>query len=1124
MNDAPSLSQLVEDSVTLAHEWLDKTDDGAEATDAASRQLAGLMQDPEGVNFTMDFVDRVARPDDDAVAARELRKMPTGPAFLGPINRGMLSLGSLAGRIAPGIVMPLARARMRQMVGHLVLDADGDSLNKLLDDANEKNVQLNLNLLGEAVLGNAEAQDRARRTAELIENPRVTYVSVKASSLCAQLNHFDEDGSVERLKDQLRPLYRLARDASPRTFINLDMEEYKDLDLTLRLFKELLSEEEFLDYEAGIVLQAYLPDSVSAMKEIQEFARQRKAKGGAPIKVRIVKGANLSMERVDAETHGWEQTVYATKDEVDANYLRLLDMVLDEEYADILRIGVASHNLYTLAMAYHLASSRGVMRQVDAEMLQGMSPDQADLVHEAFGSLILYTPVVRAEDFDVAVSYLVRRLEENASSQNFIHALFAENEMDDQERRFRRAVEDAASVSDSPRRTQNRSTEEGRATRRGVFTNEPDTDPALEPNRRWALEALADTPGEIESPEVTDVAEVDAAVDKARQAHKAWAELSGDERADVIETIADELAKQRKKLLTVMAHEAGKTIEQSDPEVSEAIDFAAYYAQSARQLDERFTPHELVAVIPPWNFPVAIPVGGMLTGLAAGSAVIIKPAPQVVRCAEIAVEAIHRGLARHDINPDILQLVRADEGDAGKKLITSADSVILTGASETAALFRSWDPTMKINAETSGKNAIIVTPAADPDLAAEDVMNSAFGHSGQKCSASSLVILVGSMGESDRFRNQLLDAIDTLVVGRGTDISTTMNGLIEPPAEKLQRGLTTLDDDETWLIEPRQLDEEGTLWTPGVRDNVQPGSWYHTHECFGPVLGIMHAKDLDEAIDWQNSTGFGLTGGIHSLDDDEIAHWIERVEVGNAYVNRGITGAIVQRQSFGGWKDSAIGTGAKAGGPNYVAQQGSWEDGELKPQNVSLEPRIARELLSVAALLNEEDAEWLTRAAELDAIAWRSEFGVEHDRTALASERNIFRYRPLLDRLMVRLGHGFELKDLLRLHLGSILTGTELEISAPAAVEVVVPEFMEITVEDDLKYSQKIAERSGVRVRYLGDVPDMAYQAAVDSGSVIIDTPVLADGRRELLHMLLEQAVSVTSHRFGVLRNVGHMG
>ncbi|MDR7329825.1 bifunctional proline dehydrogenase/L-glutamate gamma-semialdehyde dehydrogenase [Corynebacterium guangdongense] len=1124
------LVDLEERILARAGQWLQATEDAASASDDArnSELLAELLRHPDGVAFTMDFVDRVARPEDNRVAAAEMRKMTEAPAFLGLLNRAMFSLGSAVSKLAPDVVMPLARGRLRQMVSHLIFDSGGSNLDTLLDKAADRGVQLNLNLLGEAVLGHAEAESRARRTAELIENPRVTYVSVKASSLCAQLNHWDEDGSVARLKEQLRPLYRKAQ--ANGTFINLDMEEYKDFDVTLRLFMELLMEEEFLDYEAGIVLQAYLPDSVGALDALIDFAHTRVDAGGAPIKVRLVKGANLSMERVDAEIHGWEQTPYATKHEVDANYLRLLDVALRPEHAGALRIGVASHNTYTLAAAHELAVGRGVLDQVDAEMLQGMSPAQSQVIHEAFGTLILYTPVVAREDFDVAVSYLVRRLEENAEPHNFIYALFADDQeaMEAQRERFRRALADAHDVPAEPRRGQDRTQESGRQAPGRGFHNEPDTDPALEVNRDWAVATLAAPGQEVTSPEIADLRLVDDALETARRVQPDWAALSGHERAKVLETVADELADARGELIAVMAHEAGKTIAQSDPEVSEAIDFATYYAASARALEDYqsvFTPHQVTAVIPPWNFPVAIPVGGMLAALAAGSAVIVKPAPQVVACSEVAVAAIHRGLAAHGVDTDLLQLLRADEGEAGKHLITHVDNVILTGGSDTAALFRSWSPRMTLSAETSGKNAIIVTPAADPDLAVADVVDSAFGHAGQKCSAASLLILVGSMGRSERFLNQLVDATRSLHVGPGTDISVRVNGLIEPPGEKLARGLTTLDAGESWLLEPRQLDEEGRFWHPGIRDGVTPGSWFHTHECFGPVLGVMRARDLDEAIAWQNSTGFGLTGGIHSLDDEEIAHWVEQVEVGNAYVNRGITGAIVRRQSFGGWKDSVIGAGAKAGGPNYVAQQGTWTDGELTLRDVTLDPAIERRLRVLERDLPAEDAAWLRRAAESDARAVDAEFGRRHDRSALRSEANVFRYRPLLDPLIVRVGEGWRLRDLHRLILGAQAVGTELEIStAPevhAEVARVAPAAREVS---DTGFARELDAGRGRRIRLLGGAEERVYAAAVRSGSVVLDAPVLAEGRRELLSMLLEQALTVTTHRFGVLRRVGGFG
>lgn len=1137
-SNTEDVDEVTTKAIRRATFWLDQKDPDVEPSEEkATEQLAELVRDPAGVQFTMDFVDRVARPEDNKVAARALRKLQEAPDFLGPLNKGMMNLGSLASIAVPDIVMPLARKRMRQMVGHLVLDAGSHALNQMLDNAEERGQQLNLNLLGEAVLGEAEAIDRTERTLELIKNPRVTYVSVKASNLCSQLNHWDYRGSLERLKDRLRPLYQEAKKRG--VFINLDMEEYHDLHLTVDLFTELISEEEFTDLRAGIVLQAYLPDTYGALSHLTEFALERRDKGGAPIKVRLVKGANLSLEAVDGELHGWPQAPYMSKHEVDANYFRLLDFVLQPEYSDAIRIGVASHNLYTLALAWELAEKRGVEDQVDAEMLQGMSPAQSRAVQQVFGEMILYTPVVRPEDFDEAVSYLVRRLEENSESQNFLYSLFAPDNagpgrltpMQAQEARFQRAVNDRWEVFAGPRRQQDRQDDHGtQAPDHGRFVNEPDTDPALPSNREWGQEAVTRDPGPIEHEEITNPDDVDEAVARAVELGEKWRTHSGAERQKVLEHVGAAIADVRSDLIAVAAHEAGKTIAETDPEISEAIDFAVFYGDSAAALDSytaKFVPRRVTLIVPPWNFPIAIPVGGITAALAAGTAVIIKPAPQVVRCGEVLVKAVRKGLENAGEDPDLVQLVRADEGEAGKHLIShdDVDQVILTGASETAALFRSWKPRLPLSAETSGKNAMIITPTADPDLAVADLYHSAFGHAGQKCSAASLAIFVGPAGSSDRMKNQLVDAVKTLKVGPGTDISTTMNGIIDPPGEKLERGLTQLDKGESWLLEPEQLDEEGHYWTPGIRDNVAPGSWYHTHECFGPVLGIMYADTLEEAVKWQNETGFGLTGGIQSLDDDEIAYWIDNVEVGNAYVNRGITGAIVQRQSFGGWKGSVVGAGAKAGGRNYVAQFGDWEDRVPTPTNGSISPKVARLLRNFLSHFELEDQQWLWRAAESDVKAWREEFSIEHDPTGLTAEANIFRYVPLKEPLKLRVNDGYKLRDVTRLLLGSVVSGVPLEITATREIaeELRAEGIGHVTVRTEEEYTRDIGRESGQRIRALGTIPESHYAAAAHSGSVILDQPVLVDGRRELLPFFREQAVAVTMHRFGIIREVGHI-
>ncbi|WP_459612554.1 proline dehydrogenase family protein [Corynebacterium urogenitale] len=1159
------ISQDVEASVGAAirraEKWLE-----VEETAKSTKQLADMVHDPDGVEFTFAFVDRVARPEDNAVAAREFARianpfMKTAdtPGFMGLLDTFLVTAGSIAAPLMPRIVMPIARAYLRQTVGHLVLDAGSRALDEMLEKAKEDGFRLNLNLLGEAVLGEAEAQRRLDDIVELLKNPHVDYVSVKASSVVSQLNHWDIEGSTQRLKDRLRPLYRQAMKRNPHPFINMDMEEYKDLDLTLKLFTELLDEEEFHDLEAGIVLQAYLPDTFDALQRLAEFAAQRVAKGGAPIKVRLVKGANLSMERVDSEIHDWPQAPYLTKAEVDANYVRLLDWILRPEHADNLRVGVASHNLYHVALAHELSVARGVERQLDIEMLQGMAPAQAEAVRNVVGNLILYTPVVRKENFDVAVSYLVRRLEENGAKQNFLYALFTEESaesdtpgltpMESQEQRFRHSVRDRWTTFAGRRRTQNRLEEEEQKAGcqsgaiPGNFVNEPDTDPVLPANREWARRILApeSDPGPAVSPEVTDVETIDAAVERCKTAGEQWSQKSGAERAELLDRVADALANNRSKLIAAAVFEAGKTIAETDPEVSEAIDFARYYAESARQLDHvrgsEFTPYKTVVVTPPWNFPIAIPVGGCLAALAAGGCVILKPAPQVLRIAEVFVECMREA----GVGEDLLQLVNADEGDAGKRLISHPDveSVILTGASETAKLFRGWKPKMVINAETSGKNAIIVTPAADPDLAVADIYKSAYGHAGQKCSAASLIITVGSIGKSKRFIGQLVDAVKSIKVGPGSDISTWMNGVIEEPGEKLMRGLTQLEKGEKWLVKPEKLNDEGTLWSPGLRDNVQPGSWFHTHECFGPVAGIMHAETLDEAIEWQNSTGYGLTGGIHTIDVEETKYWRERVEVGNAYVERGITGAIVQRQSFGGWKNSAIGNGAKAGGPNYVAQQGRWTEGDINelvsgtlPTHITQLLREIRGLGSPA--LSKADHVWLRRAAESDAHAMSTEFGIEHDKTALVVESNVFRYKPLLEPLRVRVHADASARDILRLKLGAAATGTELDISAAHEVAENFGELgAAMRIISDADFAEEVSTAQSVRVRALGSrgddagaeseggsIPDELYKAAAMSGSVILDQDVLPDGRRELLPMLLEQAVSTTEHRFGYIHGL----
>ncbi len=1095
---------LVEPAIDLVGRWLSRAEEletKRERSQAA--QLDGVVSDEAGVRFAMRFVDRVIRPEDHGVAAEELvalvrdRNGEPLPRFLSPIDKVLLQAGARLAPVLPQVVMPLAVRRMRQIVGHLVVDADPAKMASHLTSRRAEGFRLNVNQLGEAVLGDAEARRRFEKADRLLDNPDVDYVSVKTSSIVSQLNYWAWDDSLARVVAQLRPLFLKARDRG--TFVNLDMEEYHDLELTVAAFRSLLDEPELADIDAGIVLQAYLPDSFPVLQELVAWAENRPG----TIKIRLVKGANLAMEQVEAAIHDWPQAPYRTKAEVDANYKRCLDWVLTPERTRSVRIGLASHNLFDIAWGYLLASERGVADRLELEMLQGMAVPQAKAARETAGDLLLYTPVVAASEFDVAISYLFRRLEENASDANFIRHLFTlrpgSPEFESEAAKFRLAVADRLDVPIGPNRSQNRLTEEPTGDIPEMFTNEPDTDPALAANRRWAAEVVrADRFEPIKTPLLVDSPEERANVGRvmaglADGAVK-WSGRPTAERRAILHAVADELTRRRGDLVNAMIHEADKTLAQADPEVSEAIDFARYYAERINELDQRhglsFEPLGVVTVVPPWNFPVAIPAGGVLAALAAGNTVAFKPAPQTPRCAEIVTECCWAA----GVPDDALQFIRVPDDGLGRHLIEASDTVILTGAYETAELFRSWKPGLRILAETSGKNAIVVTPHADLDLAVADLAYSAFGHAGQKCSAASLGILVGDVYHSERFRRQLVDAVTSLTVGPSTDLSTDMTPTVEAPSGKLLRGLTALDEGEEWLIEPRRIDDGGSaaLWSPGVRLGVTPGSWFHQTECFGPVLGLMAAADLDEALAIQNGTTFGLTGGIHSLDPNEVDTWTERIEVGNAYVNRTITGAIVQRQPFGGWKRSSIGPGAKAGGPNYVAQLGRWVTGP-----------------AAAAESDVGSEAWLSAATASDEHWWSTEFAVEHDPTALFCESNVFRYRPL-ERVAVRVERSdrptaaAELERVLaaarRCGVATVVSDSDTESAAEFAARL-----------------DALAARGVSRIRLIGSCDDGLRTAANSAGVHVADDVVTANGRIELLHYLREQSVSRTLHRYGNL-------
>jgi RHH-type proline utilization regulon transcriptional repressor/proline dehydrogenase/delta 1-pyrroline-5-carboxylate dehydrogenase len=1056
-------------------------------------KLGRLMNDPVGKAFTFAMVDQVFRSRDTKVAARRwrglLRKFGV-PGFMPVTDRILMRVGAWASHVMPGWVMKGVAKRMRSDSSRVILAGEKDPLHRYLLKRESDGFRVNLNHLGEAVLGEGEAANRSSAVLNYLADPAVKYVSIKVSAIFSQINLIAWEDTLREIKSRIRILYQAA--AKVGKFVNLDMEEYRDLGITEAAFRQLLDEVEFQSFSAGIVLQAYLPDSYAIQQELTQWARNRVASGGAPIKIRLVKGANLAMEAVEAELHGWEPAPYPTKADTDANFRRMLEYGCRPENACAVRLGVASHNLFDVALALVLRDLNGVNQQVEIEMLEGMANHQARAVRDKAGGLLLYAPAVQQNDFMSAMAYLVRRLDENTAPENFLREMFAMRpgspEWNQQKDRFVRGWNERTTVSAKSRRDRKdchpvaHTPDETQVDPFDPFQNVPDSDWTQQSIRSELRKSL-----DCWNPETLPaLPELDVMLRTAVAGQLDWEARSAENRAVIVNRAANLMREQRYRAIAALCFDGKKAIVEADGEVSEAIDFARYYARTApwsanlpldreatddRENREQANALGVVAVVSPWNFPYAIPAGGILAALMAGNSVILKPARATLQIAWLLV----RQLWEAGVPREVLHFYPCDN-EQGEALLTDnrIACAILTGSYETARKFQSWRPSLPLLAETSGKNSLVITAQADREQAIKDLVRSAFGHSGQKCSAASLAILEAEVYDDRDFFRQLRDSASSLFVGPATDPRSIVTPLVIAPGSNLLRALTTLDAGEEWLLKPQPIAGDPCLWTPGIKWGVRPDSWFHRTECFGPVLGLMRADSLAQATQFQNATDFGLTAGLHSLDSNEIAYWREHAQAGNLYINRPITGAIVQRQPFGGWKRSCIGPGAKAGGPNYVRSLCQFQD--VKDKNVEVDY----------------------------AAAWTTHFSREHDPSALRSESNVFRYRPCRG-VILRL-NARDQQSISRATIAARITNVPLSISIREE-------------EDDAMFIARLAEltRSAEFFRTI-DVPnDKVLRAVNEVGLNWINAPLLAAGRIELTRWLREQSVSETRHRYGQL-------
>ena len=1115
------------------------------------KKFASLVQTPEYKTFLSKMLDESSQIRNNSKLNKRVRQIIREygiPDFFSPGDRFLIRLYMAGGYLFPSIAMPIFKSKLRSETDKIIISEERPRLTQHLAGRWQNNIGQNVNLLGEVVLGDSEARHRYEHYLEALEMPDVNYISIKLSGIYAQIKSLSYEQNKRELIEMVSAIYRKAMQQTYTNhegkqtykFVNLDMEEYKDMELTYDVFIETLSLPEFKNYSAGIVVQAYLPDAESNFNRLLTFSKKRAAEGGAPIKMRLVKGCNLQMESIISSMRGWENPILHTKIEVDANYMHILDLALKPENTKVLHIGVASHNFFTIAYAHLLCEQNAVTEGVTFEMLEGMANHLPRVMRQLQKNIILYTPVVKAEHFLNAVSYLVRRLDENTGKENFLTYTFNLKLDSDKWLFLKEQFEEAYLLTDTvntkPYRTQNRMNPQSSVIPleerlKEPFANEPDTDLDLPWNREWALTVLNKwktevnatnfvVPVQIGDKEVltmnkrtyTDRSrenqvvvceanlstqeQIEEILATAESDASGWRKTTLDQRKKILFQVAENIAAKRGDLIGCMAAVTSKTFTEGDVEVSEAIDFCRFYPTSMAAFDElktvSYQPKGIVLVIPPWNFPLAIPVGGTVAALAGGNTVLLKPATVALPVAwEFAQCFWDAGVPK-----DALQVVCPAERQSLNWLSAhqSVKHIILTGGTDTAFRLLENAPRTPLSAETGGKNAMILTVNGDQDRAILNVVSSAFSNAGQKCSACSLLLVERSTYEDAIFQSKLRDAVLSLRTGGVWDPMNYVGPMIDHKNEKLQYAIDHLEPGESWLVAPEFIDKEGYILKPCVKWGVKPGSYTFRNELFAPLLSVVCIDSLEQGIEYANSSEYGLTAGLQSLNKAERELWKNKIEAGNLYINRGITGAIVRRQPFGGMKRSAFGGGIKAGGPNYVASF-------LRFKNAT-----AYDIKDVEANYRQ---------------AWNNVFSKEEDVSHIYGEENTFRYLPL-NSMALRIADADTLNDALLVMLAANQTKTKLTVSLSdkhhqlEVIKAKVASFhgMSLRLESEEDFINTMSTYERVRA-CSESLSDAVYQKAAELGLCIIDSAPLAEGRIELLHYLKEQSISFEYHRYG---------
>ncbi|MGI8392541.1 aldehyde dehydrogenase family protein [Leucobacter sp. W1038] len=1223
--------------------------------------LEGVRRDPGGFAFTRGLLETIVGSADPFAAALGLREASRNlPPSLPARDRLAMRAGGIASLGLPWAVLPIARRWLRERVSPLVLAAkipgdEGADLGADTADAPERrpekkpekrarksdlgeaiasNREAGLTtvvaLRGDDVLGPAGVETAIHRLKLLASLPEVTHLAIDPARVLAGGSDWSVDRDAQLAALALRPVLEAA--TAHDTTVSLTPTGYRGALLAPEILVRALTAAACDGLRAGVTLLAELPESRGIAERLIRFAHLRAKDGGAPLEVTVDIAGISGREQIASLGTGLAVPTLGGRVAQEAQWLRLMDLLLGASASGALRVVAASEDPHLLAAALELAERRGGAYTIELQLRAGTADGFARALSAAGHRVRVHLPFIPPKEFAGALGTLIALAAEAADTESTLARLAALVEgasdpvdpledgrdgvhpararglaaLEAERESLRQALELASEPFPASQRTQRRDREwdpserdsalfyrppadterfdtggltaavlgltrgstgriilepAGPSLRLPVisesgFANEPDTDATRPENREWVRRLLAQARDERTAQLGDDTpydAEVDpeAIIDHALAAGEAWRAQRPADRATRVRRLALGTVAARDRLVVALASESGAPAPVIDAEINGAVDAARYLGQLTAGLGAvrgaEFQPDPLALVVAEAGVPLDERAEALIAVLAAGSTVVCVAHPTVARSTAVLLEEWQAA----GLPAGLVTLVTAG-GERATRFAadTRVDRALVLGGRSTAEAFVRRRPDLRVSGRFRALGSSLIAPSTDPVAAVRAVVRSGFGAGHASPSLARALVLLGSAARSRRLRGQLEDAVRALRVGdtgRPGDqdpLIFDVGPLPEPVSEAGRRALTELQPGEEWLVEPEQLDDEGRLWQPGVRIGVRRDSSFWADAVGVPVIGVIAARTVDEAIALQGELGCGSVAALHAGEESEIVPWLERVRAATLVVGRATTGGRIERLPGGGLGHSGMGAQPLAGGPNRLVTLGSWRLREGTPSATlhlrGLDPEVQILIETAQSALDYESFDHVRRAALSDALAWRTTLGRLHDPIGLGVERNLLRHWPVSTH--VRLAEGGELGDLIRVLVSAFTVGAPVSVSTGAVPPAGISEFLArqgitVSLERDEAWLERIAVAGpaghaggaggagvvlddgspALRVRLIGGDRTRAaeWMGGLARVTLWADHVTMA-GPVELLAFLREQAVSVAAHRHGL--------